>query len=251
MEIGLVGKLVIRCDGCCAQYNIDLDSLEEVCNTYERKMGAEVEYNFNGEYQCESCGNRMQYILRAYEYPVGALDYHDEESSGCEILESPEIIVKYYEYDFNTYEENEIRQEVNEACVNIEQILNDKNKIYQISPRDFEKLVAEVFSRQGYNVKITPATRDGGCDIIATKDINGIPYMILIECKRYSKERKAGVQLVRSLLGVQSDMRANKAILVTSSLFTKDAREFAERQNYLISLVDIDDLLNMMRDTLY
>ncbi|MGN8659943.1 restriction endonuclease [Catenibacterium mitsuokai] len=47
-----------------------------------------------------------------------------------------------------------------------------------MTPREFEKLVAEFFSQQDYNVEITPATRDGGCDIIATKEISGIPYMI-------------------------------------------------------------------------
>ncbi|WP_091689106.1 restriction endonuclease [Anaerocolumna aminovalerica] len=56
-----------------------------------------------------------------------------------------------------------------------------------------------------------------------------------------------GVQLVRSLLGVQSDRKANKAVLVTSSSFTKDARKFAERQQHLISLVDFNDLLQMMQ----
>ena len=54
--------------------------------------------------------------------------------------------------------------------------------------------------------------------------------MILIECKKYSARHKVDVQLVRSLLGVQSDRKANKAILVTSSLFTRDAKQFAERQ---------------------
>lgn len=70
--------------------------------------------------------------------------------------------------------------------------------------------------------------------------------MLLIECKKYSKENHVGVSLVRSLLGVQSDRKANKAVLVTTSRFTKSARQFAERQQHLISLVDINDLLQML-----
>lgn len=70
--------------------------------------------------------------------------------------------------------------------------------------------------------------------------------MILIECKKYNVSHKVDVQLVRSLLGVQTDGKVNKAILVTTSLFTKDARKFAERHEYLISLVDINDLLKMI-----
>lgn len=127
------------------------------------------------------------------------------KSDGCKILESPETVVNYYDSDFDYYEEEGIRQQVSGACANIERVLRDKEAIYDITPREFEELVAEVFSQQGYNVEITPATRDGGCDIIATKEISGIPYMILIECKKYSARHKVDVQLVRSLLGVQSD----------------------------------------------
>ena len=117
----------------------------------------------------------MRFTIKAFEYPVGALNYCDEESDGCEILESPETVVNYYDSDFDYYEEEGIRQQVSGACANIERVLRDKDAIYDISSREFEELIAEVFSQQGYNVEITPATRDGGCDIIATKEISGIP----------------------------------------------------------------------------
>ena len=209
MEIGLAGELIIKCLDCGAEYRIHIDSLDEETFAYERNMGDEVEHDFYGECQCEDCGNVMRFTIKAFEYPVGALNYCDEESDGCEILESPETVVNYYDSDFDYYEEEGIRQQVSGACANIERVLRDKEAIYDITPREFEELVAEVFSQQGYNVD---------------------------------------VQLVRSLLGVQSDRKANKAILVTSSLFTRDARQFAERQEHLISLVDINDLMDMMRN---
>lgn len=246
MEFELTGELVIQCDECYARHIIDLDSLDEETFAYERNMGDEVEHNYWGECNCRRCNNRMRFAIKAYEYPVGALNYVDEESEGCTILASPEVMVNYYDYDFDPYEEQGIENQVSRACINIERVLADRNTVYNLSSREFEELVAEVFAQQGYNVELTPPTRDGGCDILATRDINGIPYMILIECKRYAPDNKVNVQLVRSLLGVQSDRKANKAILVTSSLFTRDARRFAERQEHLISLVDIDDLLRMM-----
>lgn len=248
MEIGLTGRLIIRCDDCGSEYEIDINSLDEESYVYNRNMGAEIEHDFCGEYQCDSCGNLMRFSVKVFEYPMGAINYFDKEGNGCDILEAPEAVINYYDYEFDFYDEDEIRQEVNRACLNIERVLHNKEEIYRISPREFEELVAEVFSQQGYRVKLTPTTRDGGCDVIATRDINGIPYMILIECKKYNPDHRVGVQLVRSLLGVQSDRKANKAILVTSSLFTRDAREFAERQEHLISLVDVNDLLNMMRN---
>lgn len=70
--------------------------------------------------------------------------------------------------------------------------------------------------------------------------------MLLIECKKYSRENPVGVSLVRSLLGVQSVRKTNKAVLVTTSRFAKSARQFVERQQHLISLVDINDLIQML-----
>ena len=124
--------------------------------------------------------------------------------------------------------------------------MNDKNALYSLTSREFEQLVAELFERQGFDVELTPETRDGGCDIIATKSIGGLPFMLLIECKRYAIDNPVDVSLIRSLLGVQTDRKANKAVLVTTSRFTKPARDFAERQQHLISLIDIDDLMNML-----
>lgn len=245
MELGLDNDLIIQCDECGLVHIIDKNSLDVNTYSYERNMGAEIEYDFVGECCCEKCGNSMSYTVRAYEYPVGALNYEDYESLGCTFVQTPSISVDYYEFDYEDYDE-EIIAEVSRACVNIFRIINDSEEIYNLSSREFEELVAELFSQQGFAVELTPETRDGGCDIIATKNIGGLPFMLLIECKKYAKRNPVGVSLVRSLLGVQGDRKANKAVLVTTSRFTKSAREFAERQQHLISLMDISDLMEMI-----
>lgn len=104
MEIGLAGELIVKCLDCGAEYRIDVDSLVEECFAYERNMGYEVEHDFYEECQCEDGGNAMRFTIKAFEYPVGALNYCDEESDGCEILESPETVVNYYDSDFDYYE---------------------------------------------------------------------------------------------------------------------------------------------------
>ncbi len=247
MELGLANDLIIKCDKCDSIHVIDKDSLDINVYSYERNMGDEVEYNFVGECCCEECDNNMQYKIRAYEYPVGALNYEDYESNECTFVQEPSITVNYYEFDYADYDEKVISTEVDRACLNIFSVLNNQEEIYNLSSREFEELVAELFRQQGFDVELTPETRDGGCDAIATKNISGLPFMLFIECKKYAKEYPVGVSLVRSLLGVQSDRKANKAVLVTTSRFTKPARQFAERQQHLISLVDINDLMRMIR----
>lgn len=249
MELGLVNNLVIQCNNCGKIHVIDKDSLEVNTCSYERQMGSEIEYNFDGESQCDNCGNCLHYSVRAFEYPVGALNYDDCECSGGHFAQSPEVAVRYYEFDYDENDEEYIYSEVCEAQTNIERILENNAAMYDLTSREFEELVAEVFYKQGYNVVLTPETRDGGCDIIATHNVGGLSYMILIECKKYGLKNKVGVQLVRSLLGVQTDQKVNKAVIVTSSTFTRDARDLAERQNTLIGLIDYNDLIRMMKTT--
>ena len=70
--------------------------------------------------------------------------------------------------------------------------------------------------------------------------------MFLIECKRYDEKNKIGVDIVRALYGVQTADKVNKACLVTSSYFTRDAVAFAENQNFMIDLIDGDALHDMI-----
>ena len=148
------------------------------------------------------------------------------------------------------FDEESIASFLPQVEENIYRILNDKRFVYQLTPREFEEVVEEVFKRQGFQTRLTPQTRDGGKDIITTKSILGRPVMFLIECKRYNEMNKIGVDIVRALYGVQTAERANKAIIVTSSYFTEDAQRFAEQQKTLIDLFDIDDLIKLMENSI-
>ena len=122
--------------------------------------------------------------------------------------------------------------------------------MYELRPDEFEDLVAEVFHRKGFNVTVTPRTRDGGKDIIASYNMNGIPCMLIIECKRYAAENKVGVRIVRELHGTQQAEHYGKAVIVTSSSFSKDAQRFADGLRDMIVLIDFKQLMNMINDTM-
>lgn len=65
--------------------------------------------------------------------------------------------------------------------------------------------------------------------------------LVLVECKRYAKDRLVGVDRVRSLYGVVSADTATAGVVVTTSGFSRDAVEFAEKVRYRMSLRDFDD----------
>jgi len=100
-------------------------------------------------------------------------------------------------------------------------------ELRRIKPRQFEELVAEILEAFGWTVMLTPATDDGGYDILGiVQDANGQKQSWIIECKKYAENNKVEVDIVRSLYGIRNTMKVNGAMLATTSDFTKGAREF-------------------------
>jgi len=107
--------------------------------------------------------------------------------------------------------------------------LNDKTNLAAMDWLDFENLIRELFekefSKDGGEVKITQASRDGGVDAIAFDPDPIRGGKIVIQAKRYTNT--VGVAAVRDLFGTVHNEGATKGILVTTSDYGPDAYEFA------------------------
>jgi hypothetical protein len=109
----------------------------------------------------------------------------------------------------------------------IQKIAADPSLLYSITPREFEEVIAELLASFGWQVNVTSATRDGGYDILAvSKDRSGFESTWVVECKRYRRDRKVGIEVARSIYGVKSIMAASNALLIAANDFTKDAIAF-------------------------
>ena len=98
-----------------------------------------------------------------------------------------------------------------------------KNRFRRLKPREFEELIRKLFVKMGYKTSLTPYTADFGADIIAKKGKN----TIVIQVKKYNSKNKVGSPDVQRLLGSIFKYKANKAIFITTSDFTEEAREQA------------------------
>lgn len=243
--MNLENDLVIQCDECGHVQFIDKDSLDVNSYAYERNMGAEIEYVFTGECSCEHCTSKLFYQISGFEYPVGAYNYQSHEEEGCHFVWEPSVEVEYYDFDLPVYVENEIADKVDYIEGLIDGMKIDPRAAYTMESDEFEDVVASIFERNGFNVQVTQRSHDGGKDIIATYDMGGIPCVLYIECKKYDKKRPVGVKIVREVFGTLTSDRVNKAIIVSTSSFSREAREFAGNQNSMIGLLDLNDLLRM------
>lgn len=92
-----------------------------------------------------------------------------------------------------------------------------------LDPRQFEEVIARFYERHGWEVKLTPASKDGGKDLIIVKQDEAGTRTCFVECKRYAPHRPVGVEIVRQLYGVVQKDNATSGILMTTSRFTRGA----------------------------
>jgi restriction system protein len=115
--------------------------------------------------------------------------------------------------------------------------------VMNLGSRQFEELIAELLTDMGWDVELTPATRDGGKDILAYLKTDVGRFLCLVEAKRYRSDRTIGVELVRTLYGTLCDYQASSAMMVTTSTFSKDARSLQKKHEFQLTLHDYTDVV--------
>ncbi len=128
----------------------------------------------------------------------------------------------------------------------LERLNRDPAGFHELTPRQFEEVVGELFHRSGYSVTLGPGTRDGGVDVWAVRKDKVGEFLCIAECKRYSPQRRVGVQVVRALYGTQQMHRANASLLATTSTFTTGAVEHRNEIGYQMTLKDFEALLECL-----
>jgi hypothetical protein len=118
--------------------------------------------------------------------------------------------------------------------------------LFQLTPRQFEEFIAELWERFGYQVELTKRTRDGGRDVVAIRRAEA-ELRFLIECKRNNPSHGVGVGLVRALYGVKTHEKATKAFLATTSYFTRTAKEFFEQHRWELEPRDYQGVLDWIK----
>ncbi len=73
------------------------------------------------------------------------------------------------------------------------------------------------------------------------------PILCLVECKRYAKKRPVSIEYVRGLYGTITSEGASNGLIVTTSSFSKPAREFARNHHYRIALKEYADLVEWIQ----
>jgi restriction system protein len=124
-------------------------------------------------------------------------------------------------------------------------------RIMGCSSRFFERLVVDLLVAMGYGGSRKDAgeavgqSGDGGIDGIIKEDRLGLD-VVYIQAKKW--EGTVGRPVVQTFAGSLEGQRARKGILITTSQFSKEARDYVERIEKKIVLIDGQQLAQLMID---
>lgn len=122
----------------------------------------------------------------------------------------------------------------------IDYLSNNQDRIVDIHWRQFEKLTAEFYERDGYKVDLGPGTGDDGVDVRVWKP-NASPGdspLCIVQCKRQKQKIEKVV-----VKGLYADVRFEQAeygVIVTTSELSPGAKTTISARGYDIQAVEKD-----------
>lgn len=125
-------------------------------------------------------------------------------------------------------------------------------RVRAMSPSAFERLVVELLVRMGYGGsfkdagRTTRLTNDEGIDGVIKEDKLGLDS-IYLQAKRW-KEGNVGRPEIQKFVGALAGQGAKKGVFITTSTFTKEAREYKPMNDTKIVLLDGEELADLMID---
>ena len=125
-----------------------------------------------------------------------------------------------------------------------------RERLQSVESDSFEKIVIDLLLKMGYGrsradwSEVTGGPGDGGIDGVIKEDALGLGK-IYMQAKRYNEASAIGPSVVQQFVGALAGKGVAKGVFVTTSGFTKAAREYADKQNNIV-WVDGEEFARLM-----
>lgn len=149
-------------------------------------------------------------------------------------------------------DESDPFERIDSAVTEIEQAVAAEllSKLRSGSPQFFERSVLDLLAAMGYggidkNITHTGRSGDKGIDGVLDQDELGL-NRVHVQAKRYDEGNTVGRPDIQQFIGALGDNSASRGVFVSSSRFSREARETAEKAGEKIALIDGNRLVELM-----
>lgn len=121
-----------------------------------------------------------------------------------------------------------------------------REDLFAISATDFEYVVGALFNDMGYSVTVSQEQSDKGVDVIARNDRE----VIAIQVKQYRDGNTVGRPTVQQMVGAMAMKGADRAIILTSGMFTTTAIDASRELGEAVQLINGDEVLELLTESM-
>jgi len=127
-------------------------------------------------------------------------------------------------------------------------VARDKRNLNEIEWRDLERMLAKVFEHLGFEVVLTPGSKDGGRDLILSCEVAGLPKSYVVEVKHWRSGKRVGRIHVEQFIRVVAREKREGGLFLATYGYTPGAVEaITEIDHHQISLGDKDKIVSLCR----
>jgi restriction system protein len=127
------------------------------------------------------------------------------------------------------------------------------DRMRRASPAFFEQLVVDLLVAMGYGgshdaaASVIGCSGDGGIDGIIKEDRLGLES-IYLQAKRWREGATVGRPEIQQFAGALQGQKSRKGVFITTSTFSREARDYANAVQATIVLIDGPQLAELMLD---
>lgn len=118
--------------------------------------------------------------------------------------------------------------------------------LQQIEWRHLEYVIATALEKIGFQIELTPPSKDGGKDVVATCKVQGQKYVFYVEIKHWRSGKRVGSKMIFDFLEVNVLEQTAGGLFISSSGFMQTIySQIAEISRQCIRLGDSDKIVSL------
>ena len=118
---------------------------------------------------------------------------------------------------------NLIRREFNRKFIDL--IVKNPRYLDEIEWREMERLLSQVFEGLGFEVRLTPGSKDGGKDIVLTCQVKSTTHTYYVEVKHWRSGQRVGAGAVSDFLNVIVNEQVSGGLYLSTYGYCSNAIE--------------------------
>jgi restriction system protein len=177
--------------------------------------------------------------------------FQHENPSNLEILNLTDLNIwfKNLNIQLNAEKKDEVFHYIKQLSKKlIELVAKNPENLRKLEWRDLERTVSELFEGLGFDVTLTPCSKDGGKDVVLECLINNLRKSYIVEIKHWKSGQKVGKKAVKEFTQVIINEKREKGLFLSTYGFACNYYEsLAENEKKLVNFGDKEKIIELCR----